>query len=249
MYDPFEFCKKVQAQVCRDNLRKYYRIARAGKWYGGIATADCCGCQLRCVFCWSGKPRDNPGAIGSFYRPQDVFKALVRCAKKHKYHQLRISGNEPTLHREHLISILRLVEQTSFTFILETNGLLIDREYARSLKPFRNLHVRVSIKGSTPEEFTTLTGAKPEFFYYQLDALKHLYEASVSCHPAVMLSITPPQNLERLKQELKSISTTLADEIEEEYIFLYPHVIQRLKQHGIEPLVAYSPEGIPTELI
>lgn len=249
MYDPIELYEKVQAKVCKGDLRKYYRIARPGKWYGGIATADCCGCQLRCVFCWSGKPRDNPESIGTFYRPEDVFKALVRCAKKHRYNQLRISGNEPTLHRRHLISILSLVEQTSFAFILETNGLLINREYAHTLTPYKNLHVRVSIKGTTPEEFTTLTGAKPEFFQVQINALKHLYEAGVSCHPAVMLSITPPQNFKRFRQEIKKISSTLAEDIEEEYIFLYPHVIQRLKQYHIKPLVAYSPDGIPTELI
>ena len=100
MYDPTEICKATQAQVCRGNLRKYYRIARGGKWYGGIATSDCCGCQLRCIFCWSGKPRDHPEAVGKFYTPQAVFHALARCAKKHKYRKLRISGNEPTLAKE-----------------------------------------------------------------------------------------------------------------------------------------------------
>jgi uncharacterized Fe-S cluster-containing radical SAM superfamily protein len=25
--------------------------SEGGRWYGGIATADCVGCNLRCVFC------------------------------------------------------------------------------------------------------------------------------------------------------------------------------------------------------
>jgi len=249
MYDPIEICKTTQAQVCREKLRKYYRIARGGKWYGGIATADCCGCQLRCIFCWSGKPRDHPEAVGKFYSPQDVFQALIHCAKKCKYRQLRISGNEPTLAKEHLLEILELVDQTSYSFILETNGLLIDKDYAESLKKFRNLHVRVSIKGSNPEEFALLTLAKPEYFHYQVNALRHLYGAGVSCHPAVMLSMTPEQNLQKFKMELKGISATLADDLEEEYIFLYPHVVKRLRKHKLKPLIAYSPDGIPEELI
>jgi uncharacterized Fe-S cluster-containing radical SAM superfamily protein len=249
VYDPIEICKETQAKVCRGNLRKYYRIARGGRWYGGIATADCCGCQLRCVFCWSGKPRDHPESVGKFYSAQDVVRALTQCAKKHGYEQLRISGNEPTLAKEHLLEVLELVDQTSYSFILETNGLLVDEEYARVLGNVRNLHVRVSIKGSNPEEFALLTLARPEYFHYQIDALRHLREAGVSCHAAAMLSITPRQNFEKFKTELSRISAALANDLEEEYIFLYPHVVKRLRQHGLKPLVAYRPNGIPEELV
>lgn len=249
MYDPTELCTATQAHVCRGKLRKYYRVARGGRWYGGIATADCCGCQLRCIFCWSGKPRDHPEAVGKFYSPQDIFYAITNCAKKCNYHQLRISGNEPTLAKEHLLDILELVDRTSYSFILETNGLLIDKGYAQSLRKFQNLHVRVSVKGSNPEEFTRLTLAKPEFFHRQVIALRNLHEAGVSCHAAVMLSMTPKQNLQKFKMELKNISAALADDLEEEYIFLYPHVVKRLKQHGLKPLIAYTSDGIPQELI
>ncbi|RLG64888.1 molybdenum cofactor biosynthesis protein MoaA, partial [archaeon] len=51
-YDPFVKLKRIQRIVCKGIKRKYYRF-RSGKWYGGIATADCCGCILKCIFCWS----------------------------------------------------------------------------------------------------------------------------------------------------------------------------------------------------
>jgi hypothetical protein len=37
--------------------------------------------------------------------------------------------------------------------------------------------------------------------------------------------------------------------IEEEYIFLYPHVVKKLKQKGLKPLLAFSPNNIPQEFI
>jgi uncharacterized Fe-S cluster-containing radical SAM superfamily protein len=59
LYDPLELATETEKIVAQGELKKYYRPARAGKWYGGIASADCCGCNLRCVFCWSSAPRDN----------------------------------------------------------------------------------------------------------------------------------------------------------------------------------------------
>ncbi|RLG64522.1 molybdenum cofactor biosynthesis protein MoaA, partial [archaeon] len=64
-YDPFVKLKRIQRIVCKGIKRKYYRF-RSGKWYGGIATADCCGCILKCIFCWSDYPRDNPDKVGKF---------------------------------------------------------------------------------------------------------------------------------------------------------------------------------------
>ncbi|UCD86033.1 MAG: radical SAM protein [Deltaproteobacteria bacterium] len=249
MYDPILLAEQTEALVIHGRARRYYRLARGGRWYGGIATADCCGCPLRCSFCWSGKPRDNPDRVGKFYQPEEVFRALSSCARKKGYRQLRLSGNEPTLGKEHLLAVLGLVDESHYHFILETSGILIDEEYARELAGFRNLHVRVSLKGTNPQEFSLLTGALPEVFSLQLTALRNLTEAGVSCHPAVMLSFSPKDSFRALKDELNKISPHLTDEIEEEYIFLYPHVEGRLIKSGLKPLIAYSPDGIPKELV
>ena len=140
-------------------------------------------------------------------------------------------------------------ESKKYRFILETNGILIDANYARKLSGFKSLHVRVSLKGTTEEEFARLTGAKRESFNLQLSALKHLLDEGVSCHPAVMLSFSTREGLEQLKTRLEEIDPKLPDELEEEYVFLYPHVIQRLKAEGISPKISYHPNKIPCELI
>ena len=63
MYDPIELTKKTEELVVKKNLKKYYRFRPTG-FYGGIATADTVGCNLRCNFCWSGSSVWNPKNTG-----------------------------------------------------------------------------------------------------------------------------------------------------------------------------------------
>ena len=246
LIDPLKLSKEVRKIVCKHSdgveLRKYFRF-RGGRWYGGIATADCVGCCLKCVFCWGHLTRDNPRKHGQFYAPQQVFDEIVKIAGKRGYDMLRVSGGEPTISRGHLLQLLELVEQTRYTFILETNGILIgaDKKYAQELSKYSNLHVRVSIKGCTPNEFSRLTGAKPNGFNLQLNSLKNLLDAGVSCHPAIMLSFSSKENILRLVDELKKIDSRLVARLEEEYVILYPHVVKLLKKNRIWPLRAVKP--------
>lgn len=248
-YDPLRLAREIEGIVARGGLRKYYRTARAGRWYGGIATADCCGCCLKCVFCWSGAPRDNPEGVGKFYSAEYIFSKLVGCAERFGYEQLRVSGNEPTMGKEHLFRLLELLDQTRYKFILESNGILIDSDYAKQLSKYKCVHVRISLKGTNREEFSLLTRAAPEAFELQLNALKNLLDAGVPCHPAVMLSFSPEKNFEALKERLRLVDLSLVREVEEEYVFLYPHVVERLNRARVRPRVAYTPNGIPKELI
>ncbi len=79
MYDPVELARLTEKEVSSGDLRKYYRF-RAARFYGGIATADCVGCCLRCLFCWSWSIVSSPSRGGSFYHPGDVARRLGRSA-------------------------------------------------------------------------------------------------------------------------------------------------------------------------
>jgi uncharacterized Fe-S cluster-containing radical SAM superfamily protein len=232
MYDPLKISEKVEKLVTKGDgevYRKYYRF-RPAKFYGGISSADVCGCNLRCVYCWSNDLA-REGKIGEFYSPEEVVNKLVKIAEKFGYRQLRITGNEPTLSREHLIQVLELIPE-KYLFILETNGILLgaDESYVKELKKFSNLYVRISLKGCTPEEFSRLTGAEPEAFQLQLNALKNCAENSVACHPAIMIDLVKKENLKKLKVALEKIDKTLPEELEYEQLILYPHVERRLRQ-------------------
>ncbi|ADV64386.1 radical SAM protein [Desulfurococcus mucosus] len=250
-YDPLRLGVEVEKHVARGDKRKYYRF-RGGRWYGGIATADCVGCNLRCRFCWGWIPRDNYSSYGEFYSPREVYGRLVAIASRRGYRYVRVSGNEPTLAWQHLLELLELFEQDGrYTFILETNGIIIgaDKAKARDLAGFKHLHVRVSLKGVNEDEFHRLTGARREFFSLQLKALENLLNEGVSTHPAVMLSFSEPRGVDILKERLREIDKGLADNLEEEYVFLYPHVVELMARTGLKPRVAYSPDGIPGDLV
>jgi len=248
MFDPVMLAELTKKDVCKDDSRKYYRF-RPSRFYGGISTADCVGCCLRCVFCWAWNVAARPVEHGEFYSPEDVVRRLTRIAEKKRLNQMRISGNEPTICREHLIRVLELIDE-KYQFILETNGILIgkNKEYAKDLSRFKNLHVRVSLKGTCNEEFSRLTGAVPEGFDLQLKALENLVHYRVKVHPACMISFSPHENIKTLRKRLKAIHPAFED-FEVEELILYPHIEERLKRFNIPYYTAYRPDNIPPEQI
>jgi len=240
MIDALDHAEKLKELVTSGEKRKYYRF-RPAPFYGGIATADCVGCCLRCLFCWSWHIVVQPERVGRFYSPEEVVRNLTSVVRKKGFHQIRISGNEPTLHRSHLLTVLELIPR-EIHFILETNGILIghDPSYAKDLSIFPNLYVRVSLKGASPEDFTRLTMAKPEGFEWQLKALENLVEAGVDCFPAVMADFSSPEEIDRLRQRLKEIRPDF-HEFEEEELILYPFVIDHIQKAGLRLSRSLSP--------
>jgi len=248
-YDPVARHKVIKRRVVRGELRKYYRF-RTDRWYGGIATGDCVGCGLLCKFCWVRDPiLFNPTNVGSFYNPHEVARKLLSKARRKGLKQLRLSGGEPTIGRSHLLRLLDKLRWEGHLFILETNGILIgsDKSYAKDLAGFPFLHVRVSIKGCDRDEFTMLTNSMPEGFDLQLRALEYLFDAGVSCNPAVMISFSSPKKLERLRRRIFVMMPSLMEEFEEEELILYPHVLDRLNRFNVSYRTAFQPGRVPPE--
>ncbi len=247
-YDPIARAEETARIVCRGNQRRYYRF-RPARFYGGIGTADCVGCCLRCLFCWSWDKVLKPGRYGKFYSPQQVVGRLTSIAYKKGFRQVRISGNEPTLARDHLLQILDQIPG-DILFILETNGILIgqDSTYARDLSRFENLYVRVSMKGTSEPEFTRLTGAESSGFRLQMGALENLARFNVTTHPAVMVSFSTPENIKGFKRRLGEIHEDFED-FEVEELALYGTVEERLMKAGLEYDMAHEPTCIPPEQV
>lgn len=243
-YDPVERAGHAARVVSRDDLRKYYRF-RPARFYGGIATADCIGCCLRCIFCWSWQNMIAPQRFGRFYSPRDVARRLSSIAHKKGFHQMRISGNEPTISRNHLVKVIELVPK-NILFILETNGILIghDRTYADDLARYDNVYVRVSLKGCNEHQFARLTGADPNGFVLQLQALENLLRAGVNTHPAIMVSFSSKEDVESLRKRLGAIDKQL-EKVEVEELMLYGDVEDRLRKAKIKYASAYLPDYTP----
>lgn len=259
-YDPLELSRRIEPIVAprrgRVQLRRYHRF-RKDRWYGGIVTGDVVGCNLRCKFCWAYRFTWTNLNKGPLYDPESVARKLTSMAFKYRVPRARLSGGEPTIGHDHLIEVIDLVTDKGIIFVLETNGVLIgaDEKLAKRLAEFhkRGLEIRVSIKGTSPEEFYMLTGAKPFGWELQLKTLKLLIdyglEPAEEVYPAVMLSFTDERGVKRIKNLLRRIHPKLASSIDPEYVILYPHVVKLLKMTGLKPRIAYSPDGLPAELI
>lgn len=235
MYDPLEFSRKIETQVLTaDILKKYYRF-RGAKYYGGISTADAVGCNLYCQFCWvHPKIRYQIQNVGTFHSPEKAAQQLVEIAQKAHFRQLRISGGEPTIGQAHLIALLEYLADFPYSFILETNGMLLsDETYVKELQKFNHLYVRVSLKAGTPEMFSRVTGANPDAFHYPLDALKLLSRYEIPCHASIIIDFCSHSDLQSLKQMLLQINPKLVSHLEYETLLLYPHVKKGLKKIGL----------------
>ena len=257
MYDSVARHRAIEKLVVRGlkggQERRYWRF-RFDRWYGGIVTADAVGCGLTCRYCWvSDVVMFKPARVGEFYTPRAVAGILTRMAKKRGLRQLRVSGGEPTIGRQHLLQLLKNLKDVRElnVFILETNGILIgdDSQYAEALSEYDFLHVRVSLKGCNEREFAMLTGAKPEGFAIQLRALENLLQAGVQCHPAVMVSFSTEESIRQLVERLRGIDPRLAETLEAEELILYPNVRRRIAKYGLKYRTAYTPEGVPQRLV
>lgn len=247
-----ELAKDTERIVIREGpqgLERKYTDFYSVPVYGGIATGYAAGCCLRCIYCWSNWSRDFPDKLGAFYSPRQVASNLFKAAQKGIVYseywrkriptidKLRLSGCEPTLGKEHLLSVLRCVEESRYPlFILETNGIILghDRDYAKKLAQFKEkLYVRVSLKAATPEGFTRRTGALGKYYELPFKALKYLLDEGIYARAAAMTDskIMPKEERELLIQKLDQMDpqTDYPKTLEEEEIDSYDTTIKRLR--------------------
>ncbi len=255
-YDPIRLADEVRRRVSiikyGVEYRKYFRF-RGGRWYGGISTGDVIGCNLRCGFCWSWYFRDDY-LSGEFLSPEEAFRRLMRIALRKGYRLVRLSGGEPTLTRSHVVEVAELCRKKGYTFILETNGLLIgfDRNYARELASLDNVLVRVSFKGVKASEFHRLTGAGPEYFELQFEAIRNLIregmEPGKRVIAAAMISFSNDADIAKFIMRLTEIDDNLA-RIDWEVVLLYPHVKELLERRGLKPKRYVIPDRMRNDMI
>ena len=136
-----------------------------------------------------------------------------------------------------MFELLELVDQSEFIFVLETNGMTIgnDPRFARELSQFKNLHVRVSIKGTTKEEYNKLTGAMSSSYDLPYKALEYLIEQRVSCNACLSISFSSPENIKKAENRLFDIKPGILKSLEKEHITLFPKVYKRLKNIDMMP--------------
>lgn len=217
MVDPVKIAQNIENQICKNDSKKYYRF-RKTHFYGGCATADCLGCNLRCAYCWAQKKVWHPQKFGQYFSPKRVSEKLLNM----NLSLIRISGGEPTIGKAHLLKLLSYIPE-NVLFILETNGIMLDEDYIKELNNFKNLYVRVSLKGIDEITFMQVTGADGKFFHFQLRALKLLKKYGIRHGVAILYNIFTQEQIRNLK----------IPHLEYESLIKYPFIMNNLKKHGI----------------
>ncbi|MBS7636780.1 radical SAM protein [Candidatus Bathyarchaeota archaeon] len=253
-FDPIKLAEETEGIVTREGregLERKYTDFYSVPVYRGVATGYAAGCCLRCFYCWSNWSRDFPEIYGDFYTPRKAAEMLFKAAEAgivysqywrrriSRIDKLRLSGCEPTIGKEHLLSLLRYVAESKYSlFILETNGIILgyDKNYVKRLADFKDkLYVRVSFKAATPEGFTERTGAKGEFYRLPFQALKYLLDEGIYARAAAMTDsrIMPQQERKLLIQMLDEIDreADYPNTLEEEVIDPYDTTIRRIKAY------------------
>ena len=110
-----------------------------------------------------------------------------------------------------------------------------DKTLAEQLSPYKNLHVRVSIKGTSQEEYHELTDAIPESYELPFRGIKHLIDAGVSCNACVMISFSDDDGIRNVEQKLFELHPGLLKSLEKEIITPFPKVAERLTKNGLKP--------------
>jgi uncharacterized Fe-S cluster-containing radical SAM superfamily protein len=235
-FDPVERAEEVERLVMRNGRRLYYRF-RAAPYYGGIATADAIGCSFLCAYCWNYFRNLNPARFDKFYSAQQVAANLLKIARKRSFHLFRITGSEPLLGEaslKHLRGVLEIIfqERPHSVFILETNGFFLGwrTDLIERLK-YKNLWIRISMKGVDEESFELISGAKKEFFRYPLLALKELEKEGMKAWPAVMRDLFGDEDITRLEKVLEELGIKAS--LEEEMLEEYPFVTENMKKRNV----------------
>ena len=235
-FDPLQRSSETEKLVLQGDRRLYYKF-RAAPYYGGIATADAVGCSFLCAYCWNYGRNENPARFGKFFSPEDVAHRLLEISRRRKFNLFRITGSEPVLGDasfRHLTKVIEIVLQESphAQFILETNGLMLGyREDLAERLIFRNLMVRIAVKGIDPDSFEKITGARREFFSYPWLAIESLERRGVQAWPALMEDLFTEAEIDKLKKTLREKG--IRAELELECLETYPLVLENMKKRGV----------------
>jgi uncharacterized Fe-S cluster-containing radical SAM superfamily protein len=235
-FNPIERSLEVEKLVMRGRKRVYHRF-RGAPYYGGIATADAVGCSFLCAYCWNYFKNLYPQKFKEFYSPQQVGAKLLDIARKKSYRLFRITGAEPILGEDslsHLVEVVQIIFQSmpESLFVLETNGFYLgyNPEVIPRLK-FKNILIRISLKGTDEESFGLISGAKKKYFTFPIIALKELERQGIRTRPALMFDLFSEDEMTDLKKTLKDFGVISA--IEFESLEAYPHVVENLRKRKI----------------
>lgn len=137
------------------------------------------GCNCACRHCWLA-PKFDPDATRYPTLPVAQFEQVVAEAKPLGLQSVKLTGGEPLMHPG-IDELLAIVEREELGLVIETNGLLLDRELAARITRCGRPTVSVSIDGAAAPVHDAVRGV-PGAFDRAIAGIRVLVEAGLAPH-------------------------------------------------------------------
>lgn len=116
-------------------------------------------CNLKCKHCYN---RSGDSDRKTLMTPEKWIDLANQIVRDGGIFQCIISGGEPLLLSDKLFEIMDILHDDGTSFVVITNGLLLDREKVKRFLKYRFFWFQISIDGLTPEihdEFRGVSGS------------------------------------------------------------------------------------------
>jgi len=176
---PIKEVKKLEFQ--NPAYSAAHRFKGDPKDFNRVFAVQVSGCTFACNFCFV-PPEVNAAnpKLGNFFSSKEIIEHFIKAREKSKesINVLRITGGEPTIIPEIIIEVYDKLEKISGTYLwIDTNlsiakNLLKFESDLKDIMRKKNVGVVGCFKGFCKEDFSIVTGVKPEFYETQFETAK-----------------------------------------------------------------------------
>ena len=142
------------------------------------------GCNLKCRHCWI-QPKFQGNGKSYPALDFDLFRSIIKQAKQLGLSGVKLTGGEPLIHPQ-INQMLDHVRNEELRLTIESNGVCVTPEMAKSIKSCKNPFVSISIDGIKPETHEWVRGV-PGCLDQSVRGIRNLVE--VGFKPQIIMSV------------------------------------------------------------
>lgn len=211
-FNPISRLSLIEDKIIQGDKRIYGNLAKFSS-QGKNVIVEYVGCPFLCAYCWNVNRNEKINLIGgTFFTPNEVATKVSLIPHVNEIETFTFSGAEPILGANscrHLLQVIDLIHihQPKVQFIIETNGLALglDLDLSKEIAKREEIIVRVSIKGTTPEQFEAITGAQKSVFELPIKAIVNLTQVGVETSIVIVRDVfKTPELIDELKTTVKT---------------------------------------------
>ena len=197
----FEAIDSKRAKDEKENIARLQRQGMYPKKFSFPTTLQfelTGACNLKCKHCYN-RSGDKDNVNRTLMKPEN-WKSLSReIVTNGGIFQCIISGGEPLLLGDDLFEIMDILHDDGTSFVVITNGMLLNENVAKKFKKYRFFWFQISIDGATAEAHDSFRGVKGSWN----NAVNGAMEITSNGIPLVVAHSITPNTLEQLEDMVK----------------------------------------------